>query len=128
MRKAFLEFLESEGVLAPEQAANLRTLYKSASEPIGLIAFSFGMINGADIDLILDQQRRDYRPFGQIAMEMGMLTRQQVQTLLRVQQVRGATETAEALVLSGVCPMDSLMNQLGKFFMAKAESPLAALD
>jgi len=122
MRKAFLEFLVSEGVLAPQRMSELQNLHKGASEPIGLIAFSFGLIGGGEIDLLLDHQRRDYRSFGQIAMEMGLLTRQQVQTLLMIQQMRGAVETAEALALAGVGSIEGLMASLGRFFAVKAES------
>lgn len=127
MRKAFIEFLESEGLLSADRINDLRDLQKSASEPIGLIAFSYGMIGGGDIDLVLDKQRREYSPFGQIAMDMGMLTRQQVQTLLRVQQMRGATETAEALVLSGMCRIEDVMTQLGRFFALRAGAPVTAV-
>lgn len=126
MRKAFLEFLATTGIAPPERLDDFRNLLRGAREPLGSIAFSYGMITGGDIDVILDEQRRDYRPFGKIAMEMGMLTRQQVETLLRIQQMREAVETAEALALSGVCPIDEVMSQLGRFFAAQAAAPLCA--
>ncbi len=116
MRKAFLEYLADQNVIQTEQIEGLSHLLRGAPEPIGSIAFSYGMITGGDIDVILDEQRKNYRPFGEIAMEMGMLTRSQLDALLHVQQMRGATETAEALALSGACPVDELLAMLGKFF------------
>ena len=124
MRKAFLEYLATEGIISPDVAENLQGLLRGVPEPIGSIAFSYGMITGSDIDVILDEQRRDYRPFGEIAMDMGMLRREQVETLLRVQQVRGATDTAEALALSGVCSVEDTLKQLSRFLLAESAQPV----
>jgi hypothetical protein len=128
MRKAFLEFLAKQGVVPSERLEELRNLLRSAPEPIGSIAFGHGMIGGGDIDVILDEQRKDYRPFGEIAMSMGMLTRNQVDALLRVQQMRGAVETAEALALSGICLIDDITTQLGRFFSQQERSPVSTRD
>jgi len=124
MRKAFLEFLAAEDIVPAKRLENLHQLLRGAPEPIGSIAFSYGMITGGDIDVILDEQRSDYRPFGEIAMSMGMLTREQVDALLHVQQMRSAVETAEALVLSGMCETDKMRAQLGKFFLQQRMSPV----
>ncbi len=124
MRKAFLEYLASEGIISTDVADNLQGLLRGVPEPIGSIAFSYGMITGSDIDVILDEQRRDYRPFGEIAMEMGMLRREQVETLLRVQQVRGATDTAEALALSGVCSLEDTLKHLSQFLLCEIAQPV----
>jgi hypothetical protein len=126
MRKAFLEFLVAEGIIPGARPEEVGSLLRGAREPIGSIAFSYGMIAGGDIDAILDEQRRDYRPFGEIAMELGMLTRQQVETLLRVQELRGATEAAEALSLSGLCSIEQVTAQLGRFFGKLATAPVPA--
>lgn len=115
MRRAFLEFLTSTGAVPAEKLDQLENLLRGAPEPIGSIAFSYGMIAGADIDVILDEQRTDHRPFGQIAISRGLLNREQVEMLLAVQQMRAAAETAEALALSGICPMEQVMSQFGRF-------------
>ena len=64
---------------------------------------------------MLDEQRRNYRLFGEIAMSMGMLTRAQVDALLGIQRLRRATEAAEALASSGIGPIDGVMAELGRF-------------
>jgi hypothetical protein len=115
MRRAFLEFLATEGYVPSDRIEDLWCLLRGAPEPIGSIAFSHGMISGGDIDVILDQQRHRYRPFGEIAMEMGMLRREQVEALLLVQQMRAAVETAEALALAGVCSIEDMKLAVGKF-------------
>ncbi len=126
MRKAFVEYLVAQGLLPPSGAGSLRDLLRGAPEPIGSIAFSYGMITGSDIDAILDEQRESHSPFGEIARRMGMLTRAQIETLLRIQQVRAATEIAEALALSGLCSSDDIVAHLGQFFSKKPGAPVHA--
>jgi hypothetical protein len=99
------------------------SLLRGTPEQIGSIAFSYGLLTGADIDLILDEQRTNYRPFGEIAISKGLLTREQVETLLGVQRLRAATEVAEALVLSGLCSMEEVMSQLSRF-LARRGRPI----
>ena len=115
MRNAFLDHLLACDVLAESQMAELRQLLRGAPEPIGAIAFRYGLIAGGDIDLVLDHQRCSHKPFGEIAMELGLLSREQVVSLLDVQQLRAATESAEALVLAGICTMEEMISQLGAF-------------
>jgi len=115
MRKAFLKFLADQETIESEQMDHLGTLLRNAPEPIGRIAFGYGMVTAVDIDEILDEQKKDHRRFGEIATSMGMLTHEQVKTLLRIQELHAATETAEALALAGVCPLDAVLIQLGQF-------------
>ena len=127
MRKEFLEHLAATGVVPPESLDDLRDVLRGAREPIGAIAFKYGMITGSDIDLVLEEQRHSYRRFGEIAMSLGMLTRAQVEALVQIQQLRLAIETAEALALSSVCSLDRVMAELGTF-LARQEVPAACLD
>jgi hypothetical protein len=124
MRKVFLEFLTAEGTISPEQLGQIQGLLRGAPEPIGSIAFRYGIIGGSDIDAILDEQRAAYRPFGEIAISKGLLTQEQVETLLGIQRIRAAAESAEALALSGICPMDQVMTQLGQFLLQRQDSSL----
>lgn len=126
MRKVFLEFLTSEGIISSEELTQIQGLLRGAPEPIGSIAFSYGMITGNDIDAVLDEQRTTYRPFGEIAVSKGLLTHEQVQTLLGIQRIRAAAESAEALALSGTCPMEQVMPQLGRFLSQYPDSVLCA--
>ena len=121
MRSAFLEFLVAKGVVPQDRLDHLGTLLRCAPEPMGSIAFSYGMVTGADIDAILDEQRQSQRRFGEIAVDLGILTHDQVEVLLRVQHLRGAVETAEALALSGLGSIDEMITQLGHFLTRSPE-------
>jgi hypothetical protein len=121
MREALLEFVAAEGIVPRDRLKAVASLLRGTPEQIGSIAFSYGLLTGADIDLILDEQRTNYRPFGEIAISKGLLTREQV--LLGVQRLRAATEVAEALVLSGLCSMEEVMSQLSRF-LARRGRPI----
>jgi hypothetical protein len=122
MRKAFLEYLVNAGIIPATKLSMAQTMLRGAPEPIGSIAFGYGLISGSDIDDILDEQREKYRPFGEIAVSRSLLTQRQVDMLLLVQHLRAATEIAEALALAGVCPVEQIMSALGRF-LARAETP-----
>lgn len=122
MRKAFFEFLVTEGVLASTQLERVQKVLRAAPEPIGSIAFSYGMITGADIDTILDDQRTKYRPFGEIAVAKDLLTPAQVENLLAVQRMRAATEIAEALVLGEICSRERILPLFGQFLSQSQQS------
>lgn len=125
MRDAFIDHLTTYAGLPTETCERLRSMLRGAPEPIGCIAFKYGLVTSGDIDMILDDQRRNHRPFGEIAIEMGIITKPQLNALLKVQQMRAATEIAEALALSGAQPVEEIMARLGEF-LARASEPVAA--
>lgn len=128
MRTAFLGYLANEGVIPPDQTGQIEGLLRAVPEPIGLIAFSYGMITGNDIDAILDEQRKAYRPFGEIAVSKGLLSPEQVETLLGIQRMRAVTEVAEALALAGICSMEVIIAQLGSFLSKHEDSILCSMN
>ncbi|MBC7834501.1 MAG: hypothetical protein H7Y88_05295 [Phycisphaerales bacterium] len=115
MRQEFLTFLGDEGILSAATLRGACDCLRSPPEPLGAIAFNYGMITGADIDMILAEQRGTKRLFGEIALSMGILTKGQVESLVRIQQMRSAVGVAEALLLSGVFDAAELMGELGRF-------------
>ncbi len=121
MRRAFIDFLAAEGVVPENRLESLHYLLRGTPEPIGCIAFNYGMVHEGDVDHILEEQRRTYRSFGEIATRLGMLNRTQIDSLLQVQKIRGAIEVVEALTLSDLCPIDELMAHLGRFLIQQAE-------
>jgi len=120
MREAFLQYLLDQGVVEPATLSGLRGAMRMAPEPIGSIAFSFGLLGPGDVELVLDAQRRDYAPFGEIAIREGLLTREQVTQLLYVQQVRAAAGLAEALTLTGHGDLAETMRLFASFLLERA--------
>lgn len=122
MTREFTDFLAAQRVITPEQTERVQEVASKVREPIGSIAFSYGLLTGDDVDVVLTEQRKEHRQFGEIAASMGMLTRGQVESLVYVQQIRGVMEIAEALVLAGVTPPDTMFSAVGRFLSTRSES------
>lgn len=120
MSGEFLEYLISQGIITKPQSERVRGLVSKVREPIGSIAFSYGLLSGEDVDLVLNEQRRGHRQFGEIAQALGILTRAQVEALVRVQHVRSAVEVAEALIVSGLLAPESAFQALGRYLTQEA--------
>lgn len=125
MHTTFIDSLAQRGVFPDRKLAGVRAA-ATQREPIGAIAFRYGLLRGADIDAILDEQRRSGRQFGEIAVAQGVLSRRQVDDLLRVQELRRVTETAEALVLSGACGFADAVREMAHFLPQLSKGFVAA--
>jgi hypothetical protein len=84
-------------------------------EPIGLIAVDHGLIKGRQIDEVLDCQRNTNKKFGEIGVELGLLTEQKVGSLLQIQKYRVLTSITEALALAGQLSLDAGVRLLSDF-------------
>ena len=115
MEQDFLGYLVTRGLLSEERSRNIRQTIRIVRDPIGAVAFSHGLLTGEDIDLVLSRQREEHRPFGHIATELGMMTQQQVEILVRIQHARAALSLAEALALAGVVPLNVSLAELPGF-------------
>lgn len=115
MRDAFIDYLISHSPATAKTVSQLSPSLRGIPEPIGSIAFKYGLVSSNDIDLILDEQRKNHRQFGAIAIEMGILSSDQLNALLKVQEMRYSVEIAEALALSGRQAADEIMVHLGEF-------------
>jgi hypothetical protein len=114
MHTSFLDSLSQRGVISARSLDAVRAA-AAQREPIGAIAFRYGLLSGSDIDDILDEQRRSGRQFGEIAVSRGFLSQQQVDDLLHVQEMRKLSETAEVLVLSGACAFADAVREMAQF-------------
>lgn len=93
-----------------------------------MIAVSHGLLQGPEIDLILDRQRQTSVRFGEIAVQMGVLTTDQVSTLLRIQEARAAESICEALALAGVLNCNDAYRYLGIYLIGDDEMHSVASD
>ena len=129
MAHPFIEFL-IERDLIPASAATLLCGSKSfVRQPIGMIAVSHGLLRSDQIDTILDRQRsqKDHL-FGEIAVELSYLTREQVETLVRIQELRLAADVTETLALGEVCSYEDSVRYLGAFLVRDCEVAAMMID
>jgi hypothetical protein len=112
---SFFEYLLTKGVIT-EDARDLHAGFSPWSrEPIGMIAVQHGLIRNNQIDMVLDAQRSSKLRFGDLAVEMNLLSRPQVDRLLKVQSFRIMTDLFEALVLAGLLEYHEALRHLAEF-------------
>lgn len=129
MAHPFIEFLIERDLVPPSAAAMLCESKSFVRQPIGMIAASHGLLRPSQIDQVLDRQRSHKdQLFGEIAVELGFLSRQQTEILVRIQELRLAADVTETLALSGVCSFDDAIRYLGAFLVRDGEVAAMMLD
>ena len=80
------EFLVKESIATPTEVSDALDRQRTSRPPIGEIAVREGAMRSRDVDAVLMWKRFDkLRPFGEIAMDLGYITRRQLEELLRNQ-------------------------------------------
>lgn len=127
MSNPFVEFLCRKGLLTREQADRVSSWASGRHDPIGIIAVEHGLILGRQIEEVLGQQRDcDWR-FGQVAVELGHLTRPCLDHLLHIQKQRQWARVAEAVVLAGILPAEKVFRAYAEFVLDHAAGDAPAL-
>ena len=121
MQNPFVQFLIERDLVSAGVARQLTEKNRFVREPIGMIAAGHGLLHPNQIDVILDQQRQCKKRFGELAVELGYLTDDQVKTLLKIQEFRTAADVGEALALANVFSCEDLARYLGAFLLRDRE-------
>ena len=116
----FGEFLTSNNKLKSEQLGSALELVQSKNKKLGDLAIERGRLPQQANDLNRKQREVD-KPFGMLAVEAGLMTEEQVQTLLKVQKETKLT-LAKAIADLKLLDIDSLNRALHTF---KAQQPTA---
>jgi hypothetical protein len=106
MKLSFIDTLVARGAVSNDSATIIRRWVSCNKKPIGMIAVEHGLINGHQIDDILDRQKRGKKKFGELAVEMGLLDHDKVVILLQIQRLRAFIAITEVLALAGIMPLD----------------------
>jgi len=122
MQHPFIEFLIERDLIPASVGKRLMDQRSYIREPIGMIAVGHGILRPNEIDIILDRQReRKELRFGEVAIELGFLTEQQVEILVKVQAFRTSADISEALALAGVLSCEDAARYLGTFLVCDRE-------
>ncbi len=121
MQDEFLDFLGSRAEVSAEALARVRQLVDGAADPIGRIAYSYGLLSPNCIEEILERQRGQAARFGEIAIEMGLLTAEQLEALLLIQNLRRVFAVTESLVLCGAADPRDILRHTATFIHEAAE-------
>lgn len=115
MKAELTDFLVSTGRIQREQLQLISREDWLSREPIGRLALLHGLLSAADIDEILNRQLTDHRLFGEIAIQLGMLTSEQLDILYKGQSVRACVELVEDLALAGILDFGEGLNAAMEF-------------
>lgn len=121
MQHPFIQFLIERDLVPPNASKHLSGMRSLVREPLGMIAVGHGLLQAPEIDVILDRQSQCSERFGEIAVEMGFLQPAQVQTLIKIQELRAAVAICEALALAGVLSYEKAVRYLGAWLAGDAE-------
>jgi hypothetical protein len=88
---------------------------------IGALSLRLDVLTLENIDAIIEQQAREPKLFGELAVQLGFVSREEVERLLQIQQMHWALEVGEMLVLAGMIDLPKLADLLARFL---AEHPL----
>ena len=113
----FGEYLVEQSIIRPEDLARALELQKTDRVPLGQLALQKGLIDNKQLFRILSRQRKPEernKTFGKLAVEMGYLTQEQVETLLE-RQTHTNRLLGEILVSQGSVSQKELIKALKKF-------------
>jgi hypothetical protein len=120
--------LKNQGVISAEQLVAALEVQLKRLVPIGQLALEEGMLSARDIFNVLQAQRSspDVR-FGDMAVEMGLMTRDDVMRLLMIQADR-RMPVAEILVAEGILSKSQVEAELAAYRqkLAKPQRTLSA--
>ena len=122
MRVRFAQYMVSRGYLDSDTAIGLAVESGSFHELIGAIAMSHRLIDMTQLDHVLSQLTGEKR-FGEVAIELGYLTSEQIEAMLQIQEIQEAMEFGEALIVRGIATRAQLMEEMGRFFTQVDSEP-----
>jgi hypothetical protein len=117
---AFATFLVQQGHISPDIARDITHWVAETRTPIGMIAFTHQLLSMRQIEQIERLRKTHSARFGELAAELGLLSKEQVATLLAIQQFRQTAELAERLATVGALSFQKAASALGEFLQTTA--------
>jgi hypothetical protein len=102
MKASFADYLVATGRVTPDRLELIPRSEWLHREPMGRLAMLHGLLSGVDVEEVLRHQRTNGQRFGEVAIRMGMITREQLEVLFRGQSLRACLELVEDLALAGI--------------------------
>lgn len=120
-------YLKQRGTISCEQlVAAIEAQLKSLTR-IGQLALEEGLLSPRDVfDILRAQSESPHKRFGEVAIEMGLMTRDELLKLLVIQADR-RPQIADVLVLQGVLTKEQMRRELAEFRDLRAKQRAASL-
>jgi len=108
-------YLQKKGIISAEQLVDALEAQMNTLVPIGQIALEEGILSARDIfDVLRAQKDSPNERFGDVAIEMGLMTRDHVMRLLMIQADR-KRPLAEILVGQGALSQEQMEGELAAY-------------
>lgn len=120
-------YLKQQGVISSAQlVAAIEAQLKSLTR-IGQIALEEGLLSPRNVfDVLRAQSESPYKRFGEVAIELGLMTRDELLKLLVIQADR-RPQIADVLVHQGVLTEEQMLRELAAFRDLRAKQRAASL-
>jgi hypothetical protein len=119
VKSAFAEYLVATGRIERDRLELIPKSEWLYREPIGRLAMLHGLLSGVDVEEVLRQQRYNDQRFGEVAVRMGMITREQLDVLFRGQAIRACLELIEDLALAGALEFNAGLAAVNEFVSSR---------
>ncbi len=120
-------YLKQRGIISSEQlVAAIEAQLKSLTR-IGQLALEEGLLAPRDVfDVLRAQSESPHKRFGEVAIELGLMTRDELLKLLVIQADR-RPQIADVLVHQGILTDDQMRRELAEFRDLRAKQRAASL-
>jgi hypothetical protein len=78
----FGNYLVSEDIITQKQLFNSINIKKNIKVKLGVLAINAGLLTSRDVEFIHEKQMTEDKPFGYIAFSLGIITQEQIDSLL----------------------------------------------
>ena len=112
--KIFGQYLIEQGVVDSEQVRAALELMERENRSLGELATAEGILTVQDADKVNAEQRHRDCPFGELAIEMGLISEAQIDGLVRLQE-RSRLRIGQALVRLGSLENERLAELLASY-------------
>ena len=110
---AFAEFLRSNGVLCGPGHGDITGDFVSREAWFGTVAYLLKFIEIEEADRVLQEKATNSRAFGDVAVRMGFMTKEEVATVLRFQNL--PITFGDLVLAARVLDRDGIHDQLTAF-------------
>ncbi len=111
----FEKYLVEQGIVEVDEMPSGNSWIGTANT-IGAIGLRLGLVGLAELESILALQESDRRLFGQIAISENVLTKDQLDTILAIQELHHILAKSEIMVASGDIELKKLLRALTEFY------------
>lgn len=120
-------YLRQRGIISSEQFVEAVEAQLKVLTRIGQLALEEGILSPRDVfDVLRAQSEMPHKRFGEVAIELGLMTRDEVLRLLVIQADR-KPQLADVFVRQGVLTEEQMRRELAEFRELRAKQRAASL-